>query len=72
MNMDDLYKNGIKPKSMNGLYIGGILLRDGVVTENLTFNKYDWKSWDIPTYHERLKPSYYILQKAFKNIGGNN
>ncbi len=23
---------------------------------------YDWKNWDIPTYHERKKQSYYLLQ----------
>ena len=72
MNMDDLYINGIQPKSMDGIYVGGVLIRDGVASENLDFEKYDWNKWETPTYHERLKPSYYILQKAFKNIGGTN
>lgn len=70
MNMDDLYVNGIKPKSMEGFYIGGVLVKNEQVVQNLEFNKYDWKKWGIPTYHERLKPSYYILQNAFKEIGG--
>ncbi|MBC8060130.1 MAG: family 2 glycosyl transferase [Clostridiaceae bacterium] len=71
-NMDDLYKDGIKPKYMDGIYIGGILLKEGKVNQYLSSEKYDWDKWDIPTYHERLKPSYYILQKAFKEIGGRN
>lgn len=72
MNMDDLYKNGIQPKSMDGVYVGGILLKNGQAEESLEFKKYDWEKWDIPNYYERLKPSYYILQKAFKDIGGGN
>lgn len=71
-NMDDLYKNGIQPKSMEGVYIGGLLLKDDKVLQNLSSKKYDWNKWDNPSYHERLKPSYYILQKAFKEIGEEN
>lgn len=72
MNMDDLYKNGIAAKAMNGINIGGILIRDGQVQDNLDFGKFDWKKWDQPRFHERLKQSYYILQRAFKEIGGSN
>ena len=49
-----------------------ILLKDDKIFENLSSKKYDWDKWDIPSYHERLKPSYYILQKAFKEIGGED
>ena len=72
MSMNDFYKEGIKPISMRGIYIGGILLKEDKVMENISSKKYDWNKWDIPSYHERLKPSYYILQKAFKEIGGED
>lgn len=29
------------------------------------FARFDWESWDQPTYHERLKQSYYIIQDTF-------
>jgi hypothetical protein len=69
MNMADLYKEGINPKKMDGLYIGTIVLKEGTVTKNLDFKKYDWSKWEKPSYHERLKPSYFILKKAFKATG---
>lgn len=31
--------------------------------------KYDWKQWEEPFYHERLKKSYDIMKKAYSNIG---
>lgn len=27
---------------------------------------FTWNTWEFPTYHERLKQSYYILQKLFQ------
>ena len=29
---------------------------------------YTWKPWTLPTYHERLKKSYFILQKSFQEL----
>lgn len=29
--------------------------------------EYQWNDWHDPTYHERLKKSYFIMQKLFKN-----
>lgn len=29
------------------------------------FERFEWDKWDEPTYHERLKQSYYIIQDAF-------
>ncbi len=29
---------------------------------------YTWDNWGLPTYHERLKQSYYIVQEALKDI----
>ncbi|MFA9556285.1 hypothetical protein ACERII_03120 [Evansella sp. AB-rgal1] len=28
---------------------------------------YNWNIWEIPSYQERLKPSYFILQELFRN-----
>ncbi|WP_246628257.1 hypothetical protein [Paenibacillus oenotherae] len=28
--------------------------------------EYSWNTWEVPTYHERLKQSYYILQNLFR------
>jgi len=70
MVMDDFYKNEIKPKKTNGFYFRGVLIKDNETKESAT-GFYSWKEWDIPIYHERLKPSYFILKEAFKKIGGN-
>ena len=33
---------------------------------------YSWQKWDRPTYHERLKVSYPIVQEAFRTVGFPN
>ncbi|HRX58105.1 MAG TPA: family 2 glycosyl transferase [Eubacteriales bacterium] len=38
-------------------------------TNSVPFGEYDWEEWDLPTYHERLKKSYYIVQDYFANVG---
>ncbi|WP_160674994.1 family 2 glycosyl transferase [Clostridium sp. C8-1-8] len=68
--MNDFYVSGISPKSVNGIYIGGIHM---VNNKNISSNEMgyiSWNNWNTPSYHERLKPSYYILKDAFKYIGG--
>jgi len=63
MVMNDLHLNGIQPVKTDGIYAGvGIL---GKNDANLAMNFYTWQDWDVPVYHERLKPSYYILKDAF-------
>lgn len=70
MVMNDFYeKKEITSVKVQGLYVGGILIKDNAVTENSNMEFYNWKEWETPTYHERLKPSYDILKKAFKSIG---
>lgn len=34
----------------------------------IPFGSYSWDSWDLPTYHERLKKSYAIVQAFFVSI----
>ncbi|WP_409288664.1 hypothetical protein [Peribacillus sp. SCS-37] len=38
--------------------------RSGMKKE-LAFTGVKWKKWDTPSYHERLKQSYYIMKKAY-------
>jgi len=38
----------------------------GNVLRSADMYTYRWDKWDTPTYHERLKKSYYILQKKFE------
>ena len=42
----------------------------GGVSENVEIGMeyYSWEPWSVPTFHERLKPSYYILKDAFKAL----
>lgn len=69
--MDDFYAaTGIKPMEIKGLKSQGILISEDKVIYSEDFD-YSWDRWDMPAYHERLKPSYYILKDAFKKIGGD-
>lgn len=68
MIMDDLYKSGIQSIKTDGFHIGGILLKDNQVIDSTDMNLYSWSEWDTPSYHERLKPSYYITKDAFGKI----
>jgi hypothetical protein len=70
MAMDDFYVGEILPIKIDGLSSGFILMKNGNAVEDSEMALYFWKEWDLPTYHERLKPSYYILKKAFKETGG--
>lgn len=68
MIMDDLYKTGIESIKTNGFYIGGIMLKDKQLVESSDMNLYSWEEWDTPSFHERLKPSYFIIKDAFGKI----
>ena len=39
-----------------------------VNTGMVPFGTYTWDSWDLPTYHERLKKSYPIVSSCFGDI----
>jgi hypothetical protein len=62
LNMDDLYvSDGINPVSISNMYFGL-----GTINESsINMEYYGWYKWDLPTYHERLKDSYYILKEEF-------
>lgn len=62
--MNDLHIGGIKPIKTEGIY-AGVLVQDKALIQNVEMNLYSCKDWNVPTYHERLKPSYYILKEAF-------
>lgn len=68
--MQDLYKNkSIEAETIDAMNFGVVELKNGEpFLESIKMNPYTWKKWTMPTYHERLKPSYYILQEVFKNI----
>lgn len=63
----DFHGGTIEAKKIKGIYIGNAVNRESSVNEGeqIKMKLYSWKSWEEPSYHERLKPSYYILKKAF-------
>jgi len=66
--IDDMYGNkGIKHLKIDGINVG-VISDDGTSKTSPSMNSYTWKAWDMPTYHERLKPSYFIMQKAFGEL----
>lgn len=67
--MDDFYKvGGIQPLEIQGINIGTYIY--GVDNSSkIDLKRYEWAKWEVPTYHERLKSSYYILQDAMSKIG---
>lgn len=68
MIMGDLYNGGIKPIKTDGFYIGAVLMKNNNAYDTTDMNIFSWKEWEMPTYHERLKPSYYIMKDAFNSI----
>lgn len=66
--IDDMYARGkITGLKVKGLSFGVENIKQGITkgAQNLTMTEYDWKEWEQPTFHERLKPSYFILQQGF-------
>ena len=75
--MGDLYKDGEKASvKVDNIYIGALFVdKEGKVIQSLPEAKnhvlppltaYSWGKWETPKYQERLKQSYFILQKMFK------
>ena len=72
MVMSDLYIDGIKPIKSESINIEGIILSTSGGIKSSEPGAYTWDEWDLPTYHERLKPSYYIIKEAFQDLEGRN
>jgi len=68
--MGDLYANkGIKAESVEGIYFGAGIVKAGEGADSeIGMGYFTWEPWHLPTFHERLKPSYYIMQKVFEEI----
>lgn len=65
----DLYKETGKTLKIDGMNIGVSLIDKNNSNENINMCHYKLKTWTYPTYHERLKPAYYSVQKAFLSVG---
>lgn len=75
--MGDVWKNGLEAgQTIDGINIG-LYESDGgsefsypeVKSNNLEpagFYHYSWETWNEPSYHERLKQSYFEMKKAFE------
>jgi len=69
--IDDMYSRGkIAETKVKGFSFGVENIKDGMTkgTQNLPMTTYEWKEWEQPTFHERLKPSYFILQQGFMGL----
>ena len=52
----------VSPVSTDGVRLGAA--REGAETE-VPMALFSWETWELPTYHERLKQSYWILRDYF-------
>ena len=67
--MDFDKDDGIKGQIIDGVYVGAGVKKYGQTSElTIGMDYYTWQTWQMPTYHERLKKSYYVLQKTFKQL----
>ena len=62
-------KNVIRSQTIEGLYIGAAVAKPGKSPDMAVgMGYYTWKTWTLPTYHERLKKSYEVLKKSFYEL----
>ncbi|MFC0238333.1 hypothetical protein [Fictibacillus phosphorivorans] len=79
--MGDMWKGTLSAsEKTDGFAIGAYTYKEnGAVSDSLpqskegmislqNVRKYMWNEWDEPVYQERLKQSYYELQKTFGNV----
>jgi hypothetical protein len=57
--------SGINGQTIDSFSFGAFT--DGQ-TGTVPFAEYRWDAWDLPTYHERLKKSYWVVQEYFADI----
>ncbi len=55
---------------INTLSIGAAVLKAENDSIQILLEDYQLQSWNLPTYHERLKESYYLVQNYFLEIDG--
>lgn len=67
--MDDMYTmQNIVPVQTGAWHIGlGKMPGTGNAALSLD-GSFSWKTWTLPTFHERLKPAYYELQEGLKQF----
>ena len=72
--MSDIYAppngtvRGVPTQTIKHIFAGaGIESPQGDLITPIKMGAYRLKEWDLPTYHERLKPSYYRLKQAFSS-----
>ncbi|MBO2944589.1 family 2 glycosyl transferase [Paenibacillus sp. F411] len=68
MIMDDMHARGTIASLKTDSFHIGIMQPDENAPSNVPMSRYTWEDWERPSYHERLKPSYYILQEGFKGL----
>ncbi|MDL2289198.1 HEAT repeat domain-containing protein [Clostridia bacterium OttesenSCG-928-F22] len=62
----DLYENGgIAPHPIESIGIG---IYTQSTAQDIARGTYSWEAWETPTYHERLKDSYAIVQNFYAGI----
>ena len=63
--MGDFYtEQSITPVKLGEIYAG-----IGLAGETVSLNgSYTYDDWKMPEFHERLKPSYYVLLEALKEL----
>ncbi len=65
--ISDMYKNDIKGTTIDDILFQ-FISRNEIEDKKTNIIVYNYSKWDMPTYHERLKKSYYIVQKALKEL----
>ena len=66
--MGDFYsEQNITPVAFTQFSVGLGVLQEGG-TQIALNGEYIYDAWKTPTYHERLKPSYYILKDELKEL----
>lgn len=64
---DDFYEEfKTKPLRINDISVG-VTIKEENKTDRLNSAVYNLNSWVIPTYHERLKESYYMIKSELTN-----
>ena len=63
--VDDLSKHDFQIEDLSIKSVDAAIYYDDA-SESVEFGTFSLESWDSPTFHERLKDSYYILQDLFK------